>query len=265
MSGGPQTRPSLDDVTLVAVTSVAPLATIEALEASMREADFAEALFLSDQPPARANPRLTWRRIDRLASRADYSRFMLRDLAEHIATTHALCVQWDGFVLNGQSWDPRFLDYDYIGAVWPQFTDGGNVGNGGFSLRSQRLLRAGRDLPSNGAVSEDVTIGRIYRPWLEERGMRFAPEEVARKFAYERTEPCGREFGFHGVFNLVALLPPPDAIQLLRSLEPQVLARSEHHELLRWALRHGRFRLALTILSRLRTRQALSAAHHGST
>src|SRR5207248_6644946 len=119
-------RPSLPELTLVAVTSVAPQATIEALEASMREADFAEVLFLSDQPPPKASSAPTWRPIERLGSRADYSRFMLHNLSEHVATSHALCVQWDGFVLNGQCWNPRFLHYDYIGAVWPQFADGLN-------------------------------------------------------------------------------------------------------------------------------------------
>jgi hypothetical protein len=40
-------------------------------------------------------------------------------------------------------------------------------------------------------------------------------------------------------------------LQLLRSLEPGMLARSERWELLRWALRHGRLRLALEVLRRL--------------
>ena len=142
-------RPLLSDVTLVAVTSVALRATVAALHASMRQADFAEVLLLSDQPPLEAEGAIHWRRIPRLQSRAAYSRFMLRDLVGHISTGHALCIQWDGFVVNGGGWQPEFLEYDYIGAVWPHFTDGHNVGNGGFSLRSRRLLRACKDLPTD--------------------------------------------------------------------------------------------------------------------
>ena len=68
----------------------------------MRQAEFAEVLLLSDQDrPPGTDPSIRWRRIENLASRADYSRFMLRELADHIETSHALCVQWDGYVLDG--------------------------------------------------------------------------------------------------------------------------------------------------------------------
>lgn len=245
-------RPALPDVTLVAVTSVALRATVDALRASMRQVEFGDVLLLSDQPPPDGpDPTISWRPIESLASRADYSRFMLRSLAEHVRTSHALCVQWDGFVLSGQAWDPRFLDYDYIGAVWPQFDDGHTVGNGGFSLRSRRLLEACRLLPLDDATAEDIVISRLCRPRLEQMGIRFAPESVANQFAYERTEPTGGEFGFHGAFNLVRYLAAPDALGVFRALEPGMLARNERLELLRWALRNGRLKLAMTMLARL--------------
>lgn len=245
--------PDLSNVTIVAVSSVALEATVAALERSLRQARFGRAVLLSDtRPPASASRAIEWRKIPRIESRSDYSKFMLRHLAEHVETSHALCVQWDGFVLDGEAWDPRFLEFDYIGAVWPQFADGYNVGNGGFSLRSKRLLEACRDLPFDGSQPEDVVISRLCRPALEERGIRFAPEEVARKFAYERTEPTGREFGFHGAFNLVRYLSPAKAANVFSALEPGLLTRNEHMELLRWALRRGYVRLAFAIVLRLR-------------
>ena len=218
----------------------------------MRQADFGEVLLLSDQaPPPETDRRILWRTIDRLGSRADYSRFMLRELATHIATTHALCVQWDGFVLRGDAWNPRFLDYDYIGAVWPHFGDAHNVGNGGFSLRSRRLLEACSGLPFDESQMEDIVIGRMCRGRLEEQGIQFAPEALARSFSYERTPPSGREFGFHGAFNLVRVLPAKASLELFCTLEPGMLARSERREILRWALRHGHLRLAYEMLLRL--------------
>ena len=248
----PASRPVLPNITLVAVTSVALDATIEALEASMRQADFGEVLLLSDQaPPARADPTISWRQIKRLESRADYSRFMLCELADHIPTTHALCVQWDGFVLRGDAWNPRFLDYDYVGAVWPHFDDGHNVGNGGFSLRSRRLLELCRELPFDESQMEDVVIGRLCRGRLENQGIRFAPEALARSFSYERASPTGREFGFHGAFNLVRLVPARSRFELFRTLEPGMLARSERWEILRWALGQGHLRLGYEMLLRL--------------
>lgn len=245
-------RPDLNDVTLVAATSVALGATVNALHASMLQADFGEVLLLSDQHPREKDPAIKWRQINRLGSRADYSRFMLQDLAEHISTTHALCIQWDGYVLKGSAWNPKFLEWDYIGAVWPHFHDGYNVGNGGFSLRSRRLLRACRELSFNPHDGEDVIICRLNRPQLEEHGILFAPEAIAAKFAYERTRRTGEEFGFHGAFNLVDHVSSDHARRLLRSLEPGMLARNERWELLRWALVHGELRIALTMLARLR-------------
>ena len=217
----------------------------------MRQANFAKVILLSDQPPQTADRAIEWRKIEHLSSRAEYSRFMLRELCQHIETDHALCVQWDGFVLNGEAWDGDFLNYDYIGAVWPHYQDNYNVGNGGFSLRSRRLLDACLDLPVDGAVAEDVTISRACRPELESKGIRFAPEAIARRFSYERTPPLGREFGFHGAFNLVRYLATGEAVQLFRSLEPNVLAKSEHYELFRWAVSRGRMPLAMTMLGRL--------------
>jgi hypothetical protein len=243
--------PDLSSVTLAAVTSVAIPHTIEALRASMAQAQFAHVLLFSDEPPGPNPGDIRWIQIARLASRVEYSRFILKALAEHISTSHALCVQWDGFVVDGAAWDPAFLNFDYIGAPWPHFSDGHNVGNGGFSLRSRRLLEACRDLPFDGTQLEDVLICRQWRPELERRGIRFAPESVARRFAYERTSPRGDEFGFHGAFNLVRLLAPTDALRLFRSLEPGMLARNERWEVFAWAVRRGRLRLALEMLRRL--------------
>ena len=217
----------------------------------MRQADFGHVLLLSDVPPADADPAIEWRAIERLDSRGDYSRFMLRELADHIATSHTLCIQWDGFVVTGAAWKNDFLNYDYIGAVWPQFGDEHRVGNGGFSLRSRRLLEACKNLPFDGTEAEDIVIGRTYRGRLEDLGMRFAPESVAHQFAYERSPRSGNEFGFHGAFNLVRYLSPDQALQLFRSLDKRILAKSERIELLRWALKHGRWKLALTMLGRL--------------
>lgn len=244
-------RPELPEVTLVAVTSVALGATVEALRKSMREAQFARVLLLSDTKPAESLGDIGWQCIEPLPSRADYSRFMLHRLGDHIATRHALCVQWDGFVLNGRAWDARFLEYDYIGAVWPHLPGPYRVGNGGFSLRSKRLLDACRDLPFDGSQSEDVTIGRTCRARLEGQGMSFAPEEVARQFAYERTRPMGTEFGFHGAYNLVRYLSPDDALRIFSDLEPGMLARNERYEMLRWAVARRRWKLARLMFAKL--------------
>lgn len=247
---GPSVR-DLPDVTLLAVTDVALSATARALNLSQRRLRFGETLFLSNRPPP-PNTAAEWRPIPPISSRSDYSRFMLRDLAAHVATRHILCVQWDGYVLDAGRWDSAFLDYDYIGAPWPHFADGMRVGNGGFSLRSRRLVEACAALPIT-SEAEDVAICRTHRPMLEKHfGLRFAPEEVARRFAYERMSPTGEEFGFHGALNMLGLVSSRELRSLLKELEPNLLNRREHHELLYDALRRRDLRLAGVIWQRLR-------------
>jgi len=139
---------NLTNVTLVAATSVARAATLRAMRLSMEQVRFGAAVFLCDEPPEDGQATgIEWRAISPLRSRADYSRFMLHEMADHVATDFALVVQWDGYVLDSAGWRDEFLEYDYIGAPWPQFDDGRRVGNGGFSLRSSQLLRVCATLP----------------------------------------------------------------------------------------------------------------------
>lgn len=232
-------------VTLVAVSSVALDATVSALSHSLGQIGFDHALLLSDEcPPGLAGSGIEWRRIERLDSRADYSRFMLHHLADHIETDHTLVVQWDGFVRDGSRWRDEFLDYDYIGAVWPQFSDNCRVGNGGFSLRSRRLIEAARDVPL-GSEPEDVLLCRTHRHMLETKhNVRFAGLEIARQFSYEREISTGNEFGFHGSYNLLAELPRKARAQWIASLEPGVLGRHESVELMLQTLARGEMALA---------------------
>jgi hypothetical protein len=244
-------RLELPDVTLVAVTSVAIEATARAMRISLERARFGAALWLSDQPPpADLAGQVTWCKIDRLASRAAYSRFMLGALYGHIRTSHALCIQWDGYVLDAAAWDPAFLRHDYIGAPWPHFRDAHQVGNGGFSLRSRKLLEACATLPPV-SEAEDVAICRVHRPMLEQHfGIGFADVELAGRFAYERGVPAGPTFGFHGVFNLIRHMRTAEAARLIAGLEPQIMAPNERREVMGWALRKGRWYLAWQVARR---------------
>jgi len=140
--------------------------------------------------------------IPSIKSKEEYSHFCIKELSKYVDTTHCLLVQWDGYILDETSWKEEFLEYDYIGSPW-LYSDGRNVGNGGFSLRSKILLDI---LANDDFVSalhpEDDTICRTYRPYLEETyGIKFAPQNLAESFAYELREPNQKTFGFHGNFH----------------------------------------------------------------
>jgi tetratricopeptide (TPR) repeat protein len=141
--------------------------------------------------------------IPDIASIADYSRFMVKELGHHVDTDFALVVQYDGYILNGRRWSDDFLKYDYIGAPW----NSGNVGNGGFSLRSRRLMTALRDKRVVHLVPEDAAICQTYRPALEkEYNIRFAPAEVASRFSFETLPPPVPTLGFHGITHMIHIV-----------------------------------------------------------
>jgi hypothetical protein len=198
---------------------------VRALEACLEQVSFADCQLFTDADIRPRNPEIRVVSIAPLTSSAAYSNFLLTELVEHIETSHCLVAQWDGHILDARHWRPEFLEYDYIGASWPQFDDGHDVGNGGFSLRSHRLLQACREQGFTSCHPEDLAIGRINRNWLERRGMRFAPKDLANAFAVEREGDLHACFGYHGVWNM------PDAIGL--DAFWRVYCELDHGELVR--------------------------------
>jgi hypothetical protein len=176
------------------------------------------------------------REIERITSRDEYSAFILKRLGEHVETSHVLVTQWDGYVVHPEVWHDDFLEADYIGAVWPAATDGMRVGNGGFSLRSQRLLEALREYQFPILANEDETICTIHRRVLEQNfGIRFAPEDVADRFSFERNRQLVKEgiptFGFHGLFNF-HFVEPQEEVAAFAEQMPDDLLRHEFCEIL---------------------------------
>ena len=209
----------LPQVTLVAATSINCEATLRAIEACQAKVRFAACKLLTHEPPSRVVPGLETVIVPRLTSSRQYSRLILSDLAPHVETSHCLIVQWDGYVLDPARWDPAFLDYDYVGASWPHFDDGHDVGNGGFSLRSRRLLEACRSPQFAFGHPEDVAIGRSNRAWLESRGIRFAPRALADVFSAERASSPEVTFGFHGVWLMPQVMGADRFWDLYNGLE----------------------------------------------
>jgi hypothetical protein len=142
--------------------------------------------------------------IPPIKSKKAYSEFIIKKLDKYIDTEFALIFQYDGFILNPDAWTDEFLKYDYIGAPWYHLGDL-RVGNGGFSLRSKKLIHwfANNWHRVKARIDpEDVFISRFARPCLEKEGMVFAPESIATIFSIEgsrRSVVWKGEFGFHGI------------------------------------------------------------------
>jgi hypothetical protein len=226
-------RLALPAVTLCAATSVNVPATVRALQCCLDQAHFADCVLLTDAKVSQHDSRIRVIAIPRLTSGQAYSEFILRDLADFISSAHCLVVQWDGFVLDRAQWDNRFLEFDYIGAPWPQFEDW-SVGNGGFSLRSRRLLEACRDPRFRIVHPEDVAICRLNRELLEqEYNIRFADRATAERFSFEREARREPTFGFHGVFNMIQLLGVERFWELYSGLDDKSAALTDYRLLMR--------------------------------
>ena len=158
----------------------------------------------------------------------DYNQLMLKEVGEYIDTDHFLIVQYDGFAVDKKLWDPDFLSYDYIGAPWIHTTPGGiTCGNGGFSLRSKRLMDAiqdpvvSLDLTTKDGFNEDLIICNKFGDYLTTRyGLKFAPQQVAERFSFEKATKhmAGRTFGMHAVWNVPIYLNEQETNEFFQNI-----------------------------------------------
>jgi hypothetical protein len=188
-------KPSLPQVTLIcADCTPKALWSLRAIEKSQEQCDFGNVVFVRHL------------KIDGLGA---YSKFCIREMHKYVDTSHALIVQYDGYVLNGAAWSDEFLSWDYIGAP---FNPSGLVGNGGFSLRSKKLMQWIAQQNWDDFHPEDSCICVRHRDEIERAGFRIAPYEVASRFAFEGRSWDSREwagtpkawngqFGFHSLLT----------------------------------------------------------------
>ena len=196
---------NLPDVTLVLIeTREHELAEL-ALKDCERKCRFGEVLVFTDRPSIfmRADRRVVT--VPDWPNKQGWSRCFWYDVGPQLRTSHALGIQWDSWVVAPDAWQDEFLNYDYVGAPW-WYNDGMNVGNGGFCLRSTKLLRFVRkhrdQFPCITDLDDDLYC-RKYRPALQGVGFEWAPEPIAQAFAFEcvRPDKSARHFGFHAAYN----------------------------------------------------------------
>jgi len=149
----------------------------------------------------------------------EYNQFMIEGINRYIDTDFILHIQYDGFVINPEAWADEFLNYDYIGALWPvdleddpQVTEDSRVGNGGFTLRSKKLLSLlQKDFKYDASLSkywnkpyqEDALICRKWKKQLEEKGIKFAPPELAARFSIENEKQKEYENQYFSDFSTI--------------------------------------------------------------
>lgn len=242
----------MKDITLVAIEFQTHALTARAMAHSLNHIDVKEVLVISDQDFFPGAQYVYHAPVNGIA---EYANIMLKGVAEHVTTSHALYVQWDGVAKDHKCWTDDFLAYDYIGAPWYQEPDGANVGNGGFSLRSKRLLDACQDpeisLTPAVPVAEDAVIGKIHRGYLEQQyQIEFAPTMLAKQFSYELGyyQPS---FGFHGLWNVYNFMTDSDLDFYTETQNYTGWNLYKWHHVLYAVIRRGRMDLYEFLLNQL--------------
>jgi hypothetical protein len=133
----------------------------------------------------------------------EYSNFCLKNVYPFVGTEHTIWMHTDGFPLNTDNWTDDFFNYDYIGSPWP-WSDYG--GNGGFSFRTQKLMKLATKLPYT-EYNEDAVICGIANKYFIDNGCIFSPKKIGIKWGLEldipgETNTLNDKFGFHGSHRL---------------------------------------------------------------
>jgi glycosyltransferase involved in cell wall biosynthesis len=174
--------PALDKLTAVAFATTQVNGAIHALIETGKQLPAKKLKLFTPHELQNIPENIEVVKIAALPSVESYSTFVMKELVNHIDTEHCMIVQQDGYVINGSAWSDEFVAYDWIGAPW--FWDK-VVGNGGFSIRSKRLMEELAKPEYTDLHPEDDKICRAYRKQLEAKGFTWAPAHVADKFSIE--------------------------------------------------------------------------------
>ena len=207
-------KKQLNDITLVAYSSNDVKENIEALQKCMEYFDFGAVKIISHKQPENIPNGITYEQGREIHDYMDFNHYVFSDFGKHINTSHMLMVQHHAYILHPELWKDEWLQYDYAGAPWmiipnSYLTDDEErvrVGNGGFSLRSRKLLFAPTKLglsleQRQGFYNEDGNLTIYHRKAMLGYGIKYMPVEEAAIFAYENPVPeninIKEFFGYH--------------------------------------------------------------------
>ena len=243
---------NLSNVTLLCVETREPELAYWAIDKCLSGTQFAKVVLITNlDRVSKKRADIEYVQAPPIKTTKDYSELLLTGLDQHVKGSHVLVIQWDSFVINPKLWTNEFFTYDYIGAVWPHHPTTA-VGNGGFSLRSVRLLQAMKLPNFVKRHPEDYCICVDNKEFLTQRcGIRIAPTGVAEQFSVERS-PWHPAFGFHGFFNFGRVLNDPELTAFIKILPAAYLSGLDTYDLVSYLLQDGRLKMAKVIARKVR-------------
>ena len=223
---------NLQQVTLFCYETREPLLAEWAIKKCLSKANFKEVVLVTDLELVKNQiSEIKYIQAPKNSSVENYSKWMIEKLGEFVSGTHVLVIQWDSFIINTKLWIKEFYSYDYIGAIWPHHSNN-SVGNGGFSLRSKKLLNALQEPQIVKGHPEDYYICVNNKKLLEDKyNIKFAPKKIADLFSVERSK-WHSTFGFHGFFNFANVLNEKELEDFLNIIPRSMMNNLDTYDLL---------------------------------
>ena len=222
-------RKKLRQIDLICIDTLQPQEAFKSLLICNYFFDFDKLIMLSNSILPKINKYgIKHYYIDEI-TRKDYSDYCFH-ISDYSNNDYTLVIQHDGFICNPKLWDDEYLEYDYIGAPFNNFAMSfcqefmekpctNRIGNGGFSLRTKKLNNFMKTISTFPRIreEEDIVLCIQYYDLACKKGLKFAPENLARKFSYESDMVADRwvithefdptkNFGFHQNSNKLKLL-----------------------------------------------------------
>lgn len=244
---------NLSNVTLLCVETREPELAYWAIDKCLSGTQFAKVVLITNlDRVSKKRTDIEYVQAPPIRTTRDYSELLLTGLDQHLQSSHVLVIQWDSFVIHPELWSNDFLLYDYIGPVWPHHPES-PVGNGGFSLRSKRLLQAIKQPGFIKKHPEDYCICAVNKDFLNDQSINIAPADIAEKFAVERTL-WHKAFGFHGFFNFGHVLSDSELRAFINILPENYLSGLDSYDLITYLRNAGRIEIAKQVANKVRFR-----------
>ena len=243
---------NLNNVTLLCVETREPELAHWAIDKCLSGTQFAKVVLITNlDRVSKKRADIEYVQAPPIKTTKDYSDLLLTGLDQYVEGSHVLVIQWDSFVIHPELWTSSFLTYDYIGAVWPHHPTTA-VGNGGFSLRSVKLLQAMKKPGFVKKHPEDYCICVDNKEFLKQQcDIRIAPTGVAEQFAVERA-PWHPAFGFHGFFNFAYALSDDEFTGWLSKFPLLTFKNLDAYDLADAFIQRGRQKAAKLLWERVR-------------
>ena len=194
----------LNKVTLVTIGSTNIEQTRKAIDICTRRAGFHSTYFFTEKKNHCLQQNIRYIDIPPITTWREYQNFRIKAFPDIflqlLETDYYLIIEWDGFIVNPRAWTEEFYQYDYIGAPFPFKMD--ICGNGGFSLRSKKFLKAQQKISATFDTSqwcpEDIFLSFVKRQQFINEGCVYAPKEMGYRFSTEAGDyKSNQSFGFH--------------------------------------------------------------------